>query len=121
MVGDTQYGAPVDVWAIGCVFGELLNGQPIWPGKSDVDQLYHIQRTLGNFFVLTLNHDGERMVCLGDLIARHRKVFQSNSFFRGMVLPSPRERIPLESKYPTASNHAISFLKVNLCITIIIV
>ena len=48
VVGDTQYGPPVDVWAIGCVFGELLNGLPIWPGKSDVDQLYHIQRTLGN-------------------------------------------------------------------------
>ena len=47
VVGDVQYGPPVDVWAIGCVFGELLNGQPIWPGKSDVDQLYHIQKTLG--------------------------------------------------------------------------
>jgi len=93
VVGDTQYGPPVDVWAIGCVFGELLNGMPIWPGKSDVDQLYHIQRTLG------------------DLIARHRKVFQSNSYFRGMVLPSPRERIPLESIYPNASSHTISFLK----------
>jgi len=93
VVGDTQYGPPVDVWAIGCVFGELLNGLPIWPGKSDVDQLYHIQRTLG------------------DLIDRHRRVFQSNQYFRGMVLPSPRERVPLESKYPNASNHTISFLK----------
>lgn len=93
VVGDAQYGPPVDVWAIGCVFGELLNGEPIWPGKSDVDQLYHIQKTLG------------------DLIPRHRKVFNSNQYFRGMVLPSPRERIPLESIYPTASNHTISFLK----------
>lgn len=93
VVGDVQYGPPVDVWAIGCVFGELLNGQPIWPGKSDVDQLYHIQKTLG------------------DLIPRHRKVFNNNHFFRGMVLPSPRERVPLEAKYPTASAHTISFLK----------
>ena len=31
----------------GCVFAEMLTGQPIWPGKSDVDQLYHIRRTLG--------------------------------------------------------------------------
>lgn len=93
VVGDAQYGPAVDVWAIGCVFGELLNGQPIWPGKSDVDQLYHIQKTLG------------------DLIPRHRKVFNSNQFFRGMVLPSPRERVPLESIYPSASQHTISFLK----------
>jgi cyclin-dependent kinase-like len=45
------------------------------------------------------------------LIPRHRKVFNNNHFFRGMVLPSPREREPLEAKYPTASAHTISFLK----------
>ena len=47
LVGDMQYGPPVDVWAIGCVFAELLSGVPLWPGKSDVDQLYLIRRTLG--------------------------------------------------------------------------
>lgn len=47
LVGDTQYGPPVDVWAIGCVFAELLAGVPLWPGKSDVDQLYLIRKTLG--------------------------------------------------------------------------
>lgn len=47
LVGDTQYGPPVDVWALGCVFAELLNGNPLWPGKSDVDQLYLIRKTLG--------------------------------------------------------------------------
>lgn len=52
LVGDTQYGPPVDVWAIGCVFAELLSGQPLWPGKSDVDQLYLIQRTLGKRLLL---------------------------------------------------------------------
>lgn len=48
LVGDTQYGPPVDVWALGCVFAELLNGNPLWPGKSDVDQLYLIRKTLGS-------------------------------------------------------------------------
>jgi cyclin-dependent kinase-like len=47
LVGDTQYGPPVDVWAVGCVFAELLTGQALWPGKSDVDQLYLIKKTLG--------------------------------------------------------------------------
>lgn len=47
LVGDTQYGPPVDVWALGCVFAELLDGNPLWPGKSDVDQLYLIRKTLG--------------------------------------------------------------------------
>ena len=50
LVGDTQYGPPVDVWAIGCVFSELLSGQALWPGRSDVDQLYLIKKTLGKLF-----------------------------------------------------------------------
>ena len=54
LVGDTQYGPPVDVWAIGCVFAELLSGQALWPGKSDVDQLNLIQRTLGKLIMLYL-------------------------------------------------------------------
>uniref|UniRef100_A0A3Q3JJ19 Protein kinase domain-containing protein n=1 Tax=Monopterus albus TaxID=43700 RepID=A0A3Q3JJ19_MONAL len=71
LVGDTQYGPPVDVWALGCVFAELLHGNPLWPGKSDVDQLYLIQKTLG------------------DLIPRHRQVFRSNLFFSGVSIPEP--------------------------------
>ena len=57
----------MDVWAIGCVFAELLNGQPLWPGKSDVDQLYLIQKTLGQYFffkecrVSKINSDCEKI------------------------------------------------------------
>lgn len=49
LVGDTQYGPPVDVWAIGCVVAEMLTGTPLWPGRSDLDQLHLITRTLGEF------------------------------------------------------------------------
>jgi cyclin-dependent kinase-like len=55
LVGDVQYGPPVDVWAVGCVFAEMLTGQAIWPGRSDVDMLYHIRRTLGNKSPLPLS------------------------------------------------------------------
>jgi serine/threonine protein kinase len=41
------YGAAVDIWAIGCVFAEMITGEALWPGRSDVDQLYLIRRTMG--------------------------------------------------------------------------
>ena len=47
LVGDTMYGPPVDIWAIGCVFAELITGKALWPGRSDVDQLYLIRKTFG--------------------------------------------------------------------------
>lgn len=47
LVGDTQYGPPVDVWAVGCVLAELITGEALWPGRSDIDQLYLIRKTIG--------------------------------------------------------------------------
>eukprot|EP00892_Ulva_mutabilis_P006778 jgi/Ulvmu1/4472/UM002_0197.1 len=47
LLGYTRYGFEVDIWALGCIMGELIDGQPLFPGESDVDQLYIIQRMLG--------------------------------------------------------------------------
>ncbi|CAG5127436.1 unnamed protein product, partial [Candidula unifasciata] len=93
LVGDTQYGPPVDVWAIGCVFAELLTGQAIWPGRSDVDQLYLIRKTLG------------------DLISRHLEIFSNNAFFKGMSIPEPDRLEPLEERYPGMGSQALNFLQ----------
>jgi len=41
------YGKEVDVWAVGCIMGELMDGQPLFPGDSEVDQLFVIQKVLG--------------------------------------------------------------------------
>ena len=37
----------MDQWAIGCIMGELIDGQPLFPGESDVDQLYIVQKHMG--------------------------------------------------------------------------
>jgi cyclin-dependent kinase-like len=42
-----SYGAPVDVWSIGCIMGELAAGEATFQGVTDIDQLYTIQRSLG--------------------------------------------------------------------------
>ncbi|KAM4853212.1 cyclin-dependent kinase-like 1 isoform 1-T1 [Thomomys bottae] len=93
LVGDTQYGPPVDVWAIGCVFAELLSGVPLWPGKSDMDQLYMIRKTLG------------------DLIPRHQQVFNTNQYFSGLAIPHHEDMEPLELKFPNISYPALGLLK----------
>uniref|UniRef100_A0A3B4B701 mitogen-activated protein kinase n=1 Tax=Periophthalmus magnuspinnatus TaxID=409849 RepID=A0A3B4B701_9GOBI len=47
LVGDTHYGKPVDVWAVGCLLLEMLTSQPLFPGESDLDQIHHIVRCFG--------------------------------------------------------------------------
>ena len=42
------YGPEVDYWAIGCIMGELADGNPMFPGENEVDQLNCIIKILGN-------------------------------------------------------------------------
>ena len=44
-----RYGPPADVWAVGCVMGELLDGQPMFPGDDTIDQIHQIMGVLGPF------------------------------------------------------------------------
>ena len=37
----------VDIWAVGCLLSEMLTGEPLFPGDSDIDQLYHIVKCFG--------------------------------------------------------------------------
>ena len=42
------YGPAVDYWAIGCIMGELIDGNPLFPGENDIDQINCIVKVLGN-------------------------------------------------------------------------
>ena len=45
--GKEYYGPGVDIWAVGCVFYECLNKSPLFPGKTDIDQLWLIEEAFG--------------------------------------------------------------------------
>jgi cell division cycle 2-like protein len=42
-----EYSTSIDVWSCGCIFAELLAMAPLFPGKSEVDQLNRIFKDLG--------------------------------------------------------------------------
>ena len=47
LFGATLYAHGVDMWAVGCIFAELLLRGPLFPGTSDLDQLARIFNVLG--------------------------------------------------------------------------
>ncbi|KAL0603608.1 Cyclin-dependent kinase 11B [Plecturocebus cupreus] len=47
LLGAKEYSTAVDMWSVGCIFGELLTQKPLFPGKSEIDQINKVFKDLG--------------------------------------------------------------------------
>lgn len=47
LLGSRKYSTPVDIWSIGCIFAEMVNGTPLFKGTTEDSQLDMIFRYLG--------------------------------------------------------------------------
>uniref|UniRef100_A0A6B0VD16 non-specific serine/threonine protein kinase n=1 Tax=Ixodes ricinus TaxID=34613 RepID=A0A6B0VD16_IXORI len=47
LLRSTSYSSPIDLWAVGCILAELYSLQPLFPGRSEVDQIFRICSVLG--------------------------------------------------------------------------
>ncbi len=47
LLGSHSYDHSVDMWAVGCIFAELIDGSPFFPGNNDIDQLFKIIKVMG--------------------------------------------------------------------------
>ena len=50
LLGVKEYSTPIDVWSVGCIFGELLTLEAIFQGKSEADQINKIFRVTSSWF-----------------------------------------------------------------------
>jgi len=47
LFGETVFGPEVDMWSIGCIFGELLRKEAIFQGRGELDQIDKMFKFLG--------------------------------------------------------------------------
>ncbi|KAJ3304424.1 hypothetical protein HDV03_002768 [Kappamyces sp. JEL0829] len=47
LLGATTYSPAIDMWSVGCIFAELLEKKPLFPGKGEIEQLSMIFQLLG--------------------------------------------------------------------------
>lgn len=93
LIGSSSYTMSVDIWAIGCIMGEITDSQPLFPGDSEIDQLYLIQKVIG------------------PLIPEHLHIFQKNERFSGFNFPDMSKPETLSKKYSgKMSKRAMSFM-----------
>ncbi len=94
LLGSTNYTVGVDVWAIGCIMGELVDGQPMFPGESEIDQLYIIQQVLG------------------PITSEQNDLFLRNPRFAGLKFPDMSRPETLQKKYVgVLSKRALNFCR----------
>ncbi|XP_063902285.1 cyclin-dependent kinase 5 homolog [Zophobas morio] len=47
LLGSVKYDTSIDMWSAGCIFAELLQRSPLFPGKEKEDQIIKIIKLLG--------------------------------------------------------------------------
>jgi len=82
LVGTNRHTTAVDIWPIGCIWVEMCSSEPLFPGDSEIDQIYIIQEGLGHPLPQTL-----------------LSLFKTNAKYAGLSLPQPE----LYSKDTTSS------------------
>jgi len=69
-----KYDVEVDIWSAGCIFAEMLDGKPLFPGKDHVNQFSIITELLG-----TPPDDVIETICSENVRYRFLVLFVRNS------------------------------------------
>lgn len=83
LVGAPVHTTAVDVWPIGCIWVEMVTGEPLFPGQSELDQMFLIQEALAQKFPSVL-----------------AECFYRNAKFRGHKLTAPAKVYGSDSIIP---------------------
>jgi mitogen-activated protein kinase 1/3 len=94
MVSDEDYDLKVDIWAIGCIFAELLMRKPLFPGDNYIKQLSLILGVNG-----TPNEEDTR------------EVFTAPAALEFLRSEPVRPKVPLKRLMPSASDSAIDLME----------
>ena len=105
------YGPDVDYWAVGCIMGELADGNPMFPGENETDQINCIIKVLGNLpnelvtmFYKNPIYDGKKLLEVSRPESLERKYMgklgpTAIDFMKGLLQLDPKKRLNGETVF----------------------
>ncbi|XP_037948423.1 cyclin-dependent kinase 2-like [Teleopsis dalmanni] len=113
LLGSKYYATGMDIWSLACIFAEMIQRRALFPGDSEIDQLYRIFRTFGtpdnanwpgvqNFPEYKANFPKWVTQNIPDAIKNH----SGFDLFKQMVIYDPTRRITAKNalKHPYFEN-----------------
>jgi len=89
-----SYNKPVDMWSIACIMAELIDGQPLFPGESELDQLALIQRIIDS------------------LTSEQKEAYNRHARFKGLKFKETKKVDSLDKRYlGKISKRGMAFMK----------
>ncbi|XP_061777909.1 serine/threonine-protein kinase MAK isoform X8 [Nerophis ophidion] len=92
LLRSSTYSSPIDLWAVGCIMAELYTLRPLFPGNSEVDEIFKICQVLGTVKKLDWS-EGYHLA-------------SAMNFRFPQCVPTP-----LKTLIPNASSEAIALMK----------
>ena len=96
-----KYDVEVDIWSAGCIFAEMLEGKPLFPGKDHVNQFSIITELLGTPPDDVIHTIASENVSSW-LLNHPYSAYQNNQTLRFVQSLPKRERQPLSNKFKNA-------------------
>ena len=113
ILGQGNYGPEIDLWSIGCLMGEMADGNPMFPGDCQFNQLECIIKLLGNLpknLVELYNNNPKfnmnKMLTVDEpetLEKRYKNILSPEAldFMKGLLELDPKKRLNAD----TVLNH----------------
>ena len=105
------YGPDVDYWAVGCIMGELADGNPMFPGENETDQINCIINVLGNLPEELVNmfyknpiYEGKELKHVSKVESLERRYMgklgpTAIDFMKGLLQLDPKKRLNSETVF----------------------
>ena len=89
LLGSRHYSTAIDMWSVGCIFAEMAMKQPLFPGDSEIDEIFKIFRYVSEVYSCPSRQQGSLLpLDLSNSFGKHMKDITRDTYL-SLLMDSP--------------------------------